>query len=184
MAADAQTLHRARSGDRAAGDSFVRAHLDAVWRYARFVTRDEATAEDVVQETFLAALRGDTPLQSDSARGWLLTIARNASMRATRRRAGEPARFEPLDELGAAAGWGADPEAAVAAAEQRERLEAALGRLSEEDREVVLLRDVEGLDGPVVAELLGLEVGAMKSRLHRARLRLMAELRRGGVHAD
>lgn len=178
---DAARLELARAGDRAAGEAFVAAHLDAVWRYARVVTGDEVAAEDIVQETFLAALRGQAPLAGDSARGWLLTIARNASFRARRRRAGEPGRFEALDELGAAAGWGADPEAAVAAAERLEQVQAAMARLSVEDREVLLLRDVEGLDGAQTAQLLGLDLAAMKSRLHRARLRLMGELRQGGV---
>lgn len=179
---DRELLQRARAGDRAAGDSFVSRHLDAVLRYARAVTHDAVSAEDVVQEVFLAALRGEAPLVDASARSWLLVTARHASFRLHRRRVGEPSRFEPLETLGAAAGWGADPEQISAAHEDRDRLDAALARLSVEDREILVLRDLEGLDGEATARELDLSVPAMKSRLHRARLHLMAALSEGGAH--
>lgn len=178
---DRALLQLARAGDRAAGDVFVSRHLDAVLRYARAVTRDDVAAEDVVQDVFLAALRAEEPLTGPSARGWLLVAARHASFRRHRRRVGEPARFEPLDALGLAAGWGADPETLVSANEDRRRLETALGALSVEDREILILRDLEGVDGETTARELGLGVAAMKSRLHRARLHLMAALNQGGV---
>ena len=60
---------------------------------------------------------------------------------------------------------------------EKERVSAALARLSDEDREVIVLRDLEGFTGPEAAALLDVDLGALKSRLHRARLRLMAELR-------
>lgn len=84
-----------------------------------------------------------------------------------------------LDELGLQAGWGGDdPEALAVAAEHRERLAAALARLAPEDREVITLRDLDGVPGEQTASMLGVNVAAMKSRLHRARMTLAAEVRK------
>jgi RNA polymerase sigma-70 factor (ECF subfamily) len=106
-------------------------------------------------------------------------VARRQAARTWRRRVGEPVDVVPLEELAAAAGLAddaADPERLAAAAQDHERLHRALARLAEAVREVIVLRDLEGFSGPEVASLLGVELGAVKSRLHRARLRLMAEL--------
>lgn len=141
-----------------------------------------ADAEDALQEAFLAAWRAAGAFAgTGSARAWMLTIARNALHRRYRRRAGEPVDVIPLDRLGAEAGWGAvdAPDQLVERLEDREILERALARLDQADREVLVLRDLEEFDGEETARLLGLSVGAMKSRLHRARLRLAAHLREG-----
>ncbi len=160
--------------------ALVDAHLARVWRYAQALTHDPVAAEDVVQETFLAALSTPTGPATEDPIPWLLTIARNRWARQNRRRAGEPTTFSSLEDLGVAAGWGADPERAAIAAESRERVQAALATLNPEDREVLWLRDGEGLEGQTAADVLGLSLDAMKSRLHRARLRLMHALREGG----
>ncbi|HMV65455.1 MAG TPA: sigma-70 family RNA polymerase sigma factor [Myxococcota bacterium] len=173
---DLELLRDCAGGARAACAEIVRRHQAAVWRACVALTRDEVEAEEVFQETFLAALRGAGGFSGERARPWLLTIARHAQARLHRRRAGEPAVVEPLEEMAVAAGFGS-PEAEVARHEESARLDAALRRLSVEDREVIVLRDIEGLEGREVAEALGLGVPAMKTRLHRARLRLMAALR-------
>jgi RNA polymerase sigma-70 factor (ECF subfamily) len=182
---DRALLARCAGGDRTACGAFVERHRDAVWRYALALTGDAVTAEDVLQDTFLAALRGASAFAGDDgARGWIVAIARNAAHRRHRRRAGEPARFDSLDALGEAAGWGADDaEAVMERAEERAVLARALASLPTDDREVLVLRDLEGLDGPHVAELLGLPLPTMKTRLHRARLRFAAALRHGGLDA-
>jgi len=188
---DLTLVRAAAAGDRSAMDAIVLAHQAAVLRLARGLARTEAAAEDVLQETFLAAFRhlgeyrGDGPL-----RGWLLAIAHRTAVRQGRRRAGEPKETEPLEALGEAAGHGAapmwhpaDPEDRAAQAERREALAAALDTLSPDDRTVLVLRDLEGLGGPEVARILAIGVPAMKTRLHRARLRLLAALRKGGLDA-
>ncbi len=163
-------------GDRAAFDALVEAHRDAVWRLVRAHAREPARAEEALQETFLAVWRG-------AVRGWILGLARRQVARAHRQRAGEPRDVEPLDALGCAAGWGApDPEAAARAAEVVAHVHAALDRLSAEDREILVLRDLEQLAAAKVCALLDLSLPAQKSRLHRARLRLLAALRDGGEH--
>lgn len=179
---DGTLLDLAGRGDRAAFDHFVERHQRRVWRYLKAAGAGHADAEDAFQETFLAAWRGAGSYRGGaSARGWLLTIARNALRRMKRTRVGEPAHLESLEALGVDAGWGSpswsgDPDGGPDL-EDRDLLEWALARLSPADREVLVLRELEGLDGRATAELLGVTEAAMKSRLHRARLRFVAEVR-------
>ena len=86
----------------------------------------------------------------------------------------------PLEALGCEAGWGsaARTPAVAPGGDRRALLEAALEGLGAADREVILLRDLEGFSGEEAAALVGIELRALKTRLHRARLRLAAELRR------
>jgi RNA polymerase sigma-70 factor (ECF subfamily) len=135
-------------------------------------------AEDVAQETLVAAWRHAGTFESEDARPWLLTIARNAAARHFRRRAGEPDGFLPLDNLALEAGWGAGPEEdLLGRLAARDALVRAFERLTPDEREILSLRDLEGYAGAEAAEVLGISLVAQKSRLHRARLRLMAELR-------
>lgn len=166
-------------GDRLAFDELVSRHQAAVFRFARAIAFSDADAEDALQETFLSAWRHASTFRGDaSARTWLLTIARNAVLRQKRRRTDEPPQLEPLEDLGAAAGWGADtPETLTLLREARALLARALDELSVADREIILLRDIEELPGEEVARVLGLGLPAMKTRLHRARLRLAAKVK-------
>ncbi len=174
---DDELLAAAAAGDRKAFEAFVERHQAPTFRYLRGLAADVADAEDALQETFLAAWRHATTYRGGpSARGWVFTIARNALRRAHRRHAGEPERFEPLDELGLRAGWGR-PDDLLDRLADRELIARALERVPPGRREVLLLRDVEGMTGSEVAEVLGISVPAMKSRLHRARLELVAGLR-------
>lgn len=177
---DAALLRQSAGGDRAAYDRFVTRHQDALFRYLRMVAGNEADAEDALQEAFLAAWRAaDSFRGADSARGWLLTIGRHALHRLHRRRVDEPGDHLSLEALGCEAGWGSDAGAErVAVADRRALLEAALQQLGPLDREVIVLRELEGFSGEEAAALMGLALPALKTRLHRARLRLAAELRR------
>lgn len=152
----------------------------------RTLVRDDAAAEDALQETFLAAYRGAAGFRGEGrVRGWLFTIARHCATKSARDPAHLESNEEKLEVLGARAGWGSDPEHELQAAERRGALLRALDSLSSEDRTVISLHDLEELTGPETAEVLGLPLAAVKSRLHRARLRLMAALRAQGVgHAE
>lgn len=176
---DHELLLRSGGGDMEAFEQLVRRHQASAFRLLRSLTRDVADAEDALQETFLAVWRSAGDFRgTGSARAWILTIARNAVRRQHRRRVDEPADLLPLDELGLQAGWGRDigRDDLASRLEDRAALEAALRTLATDDREVLLLRDVEGFSGAEVATALGISVPAMKSRLHRARLRLSAAL--------
>ncbi|MDP3718065.1 MAG: sigma-70 family RNA polymerase sigma factor [Acidobacteriota bacterium] len=182
---DLELARRAGGGDREAFSALVTRHQASVYRLARHVagTRDEA--EDVLQQTFLSAWQGVSRFRGESSvRTWLLTIARNAAVTRRVRAAREPIDATPLDDLGIRAGWGGpNPEQLAVAAEQHGRLVAALAGLAPDEREVLTLRDLEGLSGEDVAAMLGLTTAAMKSRLHRARLRLAEAVRGGTMHA-
>lgn len=187
---DQRLLAAAEGGDGAAFGQLVQAYQAPIYRFLRGLVRGEAEAEDALQETFLSvwrAVQGEVAGKAGDAsvRSWLFAIARHAAYRRARRRAGQPERTEPLEKLGAEAGWGAQdsPEALAAALESRERLRQALHELDEEEREVLWLRDVEGLSGEETAHILELSVAAMKSRLHRARLKLTARVRQEVDHA-
>lgn len=180
---DAALLGRSANGDATAFERFVDRHQASVFSLLDHLARDRADAEDAFQEAFASAWGAAGSFRGgESARAWILTIARHALSRQRRRRAGEPAAYEPLDSLetlGLRAGWGAvvRPDALLDRLADRELVERALASLPAEEREVVLLRDVEQLPGGEVAEMIGLSLAAMKSRLHRGRLRLAAAIR-------
>jgi RNA polymerase sigma-70 factor (ECF subfamily) len=183
-----ELMARAARGDATARAQLVELHRAVVFRHLRRLCRDEAQAEDLTQETFVTALQHlDGWRGEGTAKGWLLSIARSRFLMSRR---GAAARHEPnetasLEALGLEAGWGApmDPEALTARLEERSVLEQALASLDAESREVVTLRDLEGLSGEETAQALGVSVAAMKSRLHRARLELVARVKKGaGAH--
>jgi RNA polymerase sigma-70 factor, ECF subfamily len=179
---DAELLSRTAAGDDAAFASFVSRHQDGVWRRARALARQPADAEDLMQEAFVAAWRGAAGFRGGSARSWLLTIVTHAWQRARVVAREEHANDETLELLAARAGWG--ERLTDAESERGDMVAAAFARLTPPDREVLMLRDVESLPGDEVAATLGLSLPAMKSRLHRARLRLAAayeEVRRGST---
>lgn len=149
-------------------------HQARVLRYTRSLTRDAGAAEDALQQCFLDALRGAGSFAGrSSVQVWLLALARNAVFRGQRKRAGEPSGFVPLHELGGRAGWGR-PTQHIAL--ERHAVQSALAGLPAEFREVLVLRELEGFTGPETAALLGITLSAQKSRLHRARLQLAAQL--------
>ena len=176
---DGELLRRSAAGERTAFDAFVARHQGAALRFCRALARGRpgagGDAEDALQEAFVAAWRHAGDFRGDgSARSWLLTIARRQVARSGRRPAPEPVGdAESLERLGVAAGWGR-AEAAAASAETRLGVRQAFERLAPTDRAVLVLRDLEGLSAGEAAAVLGIGERALKSRLHRARLRLAA----------
>lgn len=184
-AKDDDLVARAGAGDREAMALLYERHGRGVFAVARALS-GSAAAEDIVQETFASALRGLATYSPglSSVRSWLFAIARNSARRSSRRRVEVPTDSSELFSLGLAAGWGEEgSEWKLAREESSEELARAVASLSDDEREVVILRDVEGLSGEETAHVVGLSLAAMKSRLHRARLRLMGHLRdsEGGV---
>ncbi|MFO0547677.1 MAG: sigma-70 family RNA polymerase sigma factor [Polyangiaceae bacterium] len=164
----------AASGDDLALEALVRLHHDRVYRFGRRVCRDDFDADDAVQEAFAKlAVRPDV-IADQGALSWLMSVVRNACLRLLRpfqreRRAlGERTDEEPATEL--------SPEAALARWELVRAVHAAIATLDKPYREVLVLRDLEGLTGEETAAALGVELAAMKSRLHRARAMLRERL--------
>jgi RNA polymerase sigma-70 factor (ECF subfamily) len=176
---EGELIARAQAGDRRALEALLLREQPRVYHYGLRMCRDAADAEDVTQETLLAAARGLRGFRGAAALStWLYTIARSVCIKRRRRRKAAPA---PEATLGLeAAGEVADPRPApdetAAGSELAAGVARALARLEPRQREVVLLRDMEGLSAPEVAQALGLSVQAVKSRLHRARVALRAEL--------
>jgi RNA polymerase sigma-70 factor, ECF subfamily len=175
---DATLIGRTAAADRAAFERLVRRHQAAVFRFARALAHDDTDAEQALQEIFVAAWRAAGRFRYDaSARIWLLSIARHAIYRRHRRWADDPAPFDSLRELGKAAGWGIEDQSFVDRLVDAETLAGALATLSTEDREILVLCELEGLSPEDAAGVAGLSEGTARNRLHRARLRLMTKLR-------
>jgi RNA polymerase sigma-70 factor (ECF subfamily) len=174
---DSTLLLRVAGGDRGAFAALVERHWASMHRYATVAGRDGAAAEDALQEAFTAVWRFAGSYRGGCARAWLYTIAKNALHHELKARLC-PADDDAIEGLGRAAGWGDahTGDRVLRTIEDRDCLNKALSRLSLEDREAVLLVDVEELTAEEAAQALGLGTAALKSRLHRARLRLCAEL--------
>ncbi|MFB4266445.1 RNA polymerase sigma factor [Nonomuraea sp. GTA35] len=176
---DAEVIRRARS-DPAAFSALFDRHAPALHRYATRRLGDEL-ADDVVAETFLAAFRrlGRYDTAHRDARPWLYGIAANliGKHRRAEVRAYRALARTGVDEV--AEGYTDRVEARVSAGAAQRELAAALARLSPEDREVLLMIAWADLSYEEVATALGIPVGTVRSRLHRARKKTRAAL--GGV---
>jgi RNA polymerase sigma-70 factor (ECF subfamily) len=176
---DAVLLEAARKGDQKAIDALLARHERQVYRFGLRMCGQEDAAREVLQETLLAAFRNLRSFRGDASLStWLYQIARSFCVKSRRRNVGEPEHFSPLDA----------PEVLTLRDETRPldehahvkeigvALQAALLALPSDYREAVVLRDVEGLSAEEAAEVAGVEVGALKSRLHRGRLELRRQL--------
>ncbi len=152
-------------------------HLDAAYNLARWLTRNDTDAADVVQEAFLRALKFFGGFRGGDTRAWLLTIVRNACYTWLRRnRVNELAT--PFDEETHSV-ESDDPETILLEGADREMLRQALEALPVEFREVVILRELEGLSYKEIAGVADVPVGTVMSRLARARKRLRLVLTSG-----
>ena len=147
-------------------------HLDALYSLARWLTRDPTEAEDLVQETYLRALRGGHGFQpGTNLRGWLFCILRNTFYTLYRRKGQGPQAMDP-EVLDSMPGSGEPGDAGA-----NLDLTAALERLPEGLRSVVLLADLEDFTMAEIAAIMACPVGTVKSRLFRARALLKTWLR-------
>lgn len=166
---------RARAGDRAALDALLATVSPAVRRFTARMCRTPSEAEDAAQDALLAVAQHIDQYEGRAAFStWVFTLARTAC---GRRRRGLKNLPSIPDEPDARVNDAPDPEAQAERAQLQLAIDRALAALQEDHREVVLLRDVEGLSAQEAAEVLGISVDALKSRLHRARAALRASLR-------
>lgn len=153
-------------------DAVALPYLDAAYNLAYWLMRDGAEAEDVVQDAFVRALRYFPSYMGGDPRAWLLSIVRNtAYSRLAARRATVPLDDEDSDTTLAEVlrDPGDDPEAALARRQDRERLDTLLDALPVELRECVVLSDLEEMSYKEIAQVVGIPVGTVMSRLWRAR---------------
>jgi RNA polymerase sigma-70 factor (ECF subfamily) len=179
---DEDLLAAARRGDAGALEALIRRYQPRVYRFGVKMCRDAEDASDVAQDTLLAMARSIRDFRGDASVGtWLFTIARRACMRKRRRSKHAPAHQDSLEAVGPdrvahLIDPARDPEAEAAGRQIERALASAIDSLEAGQREVLVLRDVEGLSAPEVARVLGLGVPAVKSRLHRARLAVRQQL--------
>jgi len=178
---EADLLEAARAGSGEALEALLERHEARLYRFARRLCRHREDAEDVLQESLLAAARGLPGFRgASSISTWLYTIARSFCIKKRRRSVFAPVEVSLETEASLAARGLADPARPPDEVLEASRLEAALERaiaaLDRPYREVLLLRDVEGLSAAEVASVTGLSVPAVKTRLHRARGRLREAL--------
>lgn len=186
---DADVIARVLAGETALFEVLMRRHNAKVWRAVRAVLRDGAEAEDAMQQAWLAAYAHLGEFAGASALGtWLVRIALNAARSRIRGRAPlgpvPDTEADMTDETPAPESAG--PERRAAAREALSMLEAAVDGLSPALREVYVLREAEGLSTAEVADALGVDEGAVKVRLHRARaaVRARVEAELGGAAAE
>ena len=173
---DGELISQIREGDRDALDTLLRRHSARIFRFGMRMCRDPDDAQEVLQETMLAVSRSADQFRGDASfSSWLFTLVRNACARNRRKRVGEPDAVESLDVVAPTPGR-EDPDADLERKQLAQALEVAIGQLPPMYREVLLLRDVEGLSAKETAAALQLSVAAVKSRLHRARLDLRERL--------
>jgi len=158
-------------------DDTVLPHLDAAFNYARWLTGNAADAEDVVQDACVKAIRFLSSLRDGDARAWLFTIVRNTWYSRVSRRASvmeatplDSARDERPDEA-------LDPEARLLQEHDVARVRAAIEQLPVDYRDVIVLREIEGLSYKEIASVVRVPIGTVMSRLARARERLLAALK-------
>ena len=165
--------------DLARFEAAVLPHLDAAYTLARYLTRNASDAEDVVQDACLRALKYFESFRGEgtSARAWLLAIVRNAAY-SSRRRQRVDALTTEFDETQHSDAVAEDhPEGVLLQKAAKETLRRALDRLAPEFREVIVLRELQGLSYKEISDVTGVPVGTVMSRLSRARTRLQQALR-------
>jgi RNA polymerase sigma factor (sigma-70 family) len=151
-------------------NELVLRHQAVVYNVCLRMLGDPQQAEDATQETFFAAYRSIKSFRGGVFRGWLLRIAANQCYDALRQRRRRP--IEPLSDEPLVVDPGPKPDDLAVGTETVAALEAAISRLSPEQRLCVLLIDVQGLDYDEAAEAMSLNLGTVKSRLSRARAQL------------
>jgi len=176
--ADEEMLARIHEGDDTALTELLERNAPAIFRFGLKMCRDPEDAKDVLQDTLLAAARGIREFRGASAVStWLYTVARSFCIKKRRTSKFAPTETVSLDDVaGEAEAKDAAPDDAAADRELSAHLERAIRSLEPASREVLVLRDVEGLTAPEVAEVLGVSVDAVKSRLHRARAEVRSKL--------
>ena len=184
LATDVELVESARGGDRKAMDQLLRRHHDRVFAVCRRITGNEADAADASQEALISIVRSLGKFDGRSSFGtWVYRIATNASLDELRRRRRRPS-VGMTESVGHDAAHDiVDPDAGVRIEIVAERMaiDVALAALPEDFRVVIVLRDLAGLDYGEIAEVVGIPVGTVKSRIARGRANL-SELLRSGNH--
>jgi RNA polymerase sigma-70 factor (ECF subfamily) len=173
-------LERARDGDLDAFNDLVVLYQDQLFALVVRMVPDRDQASDCVQEAFFSAYRNLGSFRGGSVKSWLNRICVNAAMdtqRARKRRPVQPYPELDDDSWQPPAGDEADPERTALDSERTRALAGALSRITDDQRVAIVLYDVEGYDYAEIADMTGVSLGTVKSRIHRGRLALRALLK-------
>lgn len=186
---EAQLARDLLSGDLDAFDRFVETYRSKIFQYSYMMCGQREDAEEVAQETLLKVFQSlDQLREPERLKAWVFTIARNACFMKRRKSVFAPPRELSLEELMPAsseddgqrriqiADWNELPDTELLRKELRGALDGAIAALPDIYRSVVMLRDIEELSTEEAAEVLGVSIEVIKTRLHRARLALRKKL--------
>jgi RNA polymerase sigma-70 factor, ECF subfamily len=185
LSAHRDVLEAAAQGDNEALAVLVRAYHDRIYRFGLRVCRDGFDADDAVQEAFAKLAKRPEVVRDPSALSWLMTVVRNTCLRMLRpftrekRVLGE--RIADSEEL---ASDSLSPQQALERWELIDQVHQSIASLERPYREVLIMRDLEGMTGEETCTALGLESATMKTRLHRARTQLREQLALRGLHPN
>jgi RNA polymerase sigma-70 factor (ECF subfamily) len=150
-------------------------HLDAAYRLARWLSRSPGDADDVVQEAILRAYRGFDALRGSDVKAWLLTIVRNCHWTALKQRQRRAHVQLPEDhDAPALIATTPEPESDSIRRDEERTFDRLLSALPEEQREILVLREIEEMDYRAIAAIVNVPIGTVMSRLARARAALKA----------
>jgi RNA polymerase sigma-70 factor (ECF subfamily) len=159
-------------------ETLVIPHLDAAYRFARWLSRSPGDADDIVQEAMLRAFRGYDGLRGSDVKAWLLTIVKNCHLTAVaqqKRRALVPLPEEQDGRDGESMiATTPDPDSTTIRRDEERTLDRLMALLPEEQREVLVLREIEEMDYREIATVTNVPIGTVMSRLARARSALRA----------
>lgn len=181
---DAALVSSAQQGDTAAFDALVGRYQDRIYNLCYRICGNEADAQDLAQTTFLRAFQALSRFEARCAfYTWIFRIATNVAISHLRKRSHAPLASldaaqddrQPLDPP--ADTRRTDPHRQVEQVEQRRQVESALARLPAEFRVAVVLKDIEQMDYATIAEVLGVPIGTVRSRISRGRMMLRTMLR-------
>lgn len=179
-ASDEELVQKAQQDDERAFGNLVERYETKVYSLAMKMLRNPEDAEDVLQDTFLRAYRGIKSFQGNSTFStWIYRITANSALMRLRKKQLPTVSIDDADERETPiniADWSPGPVEQLLTKETQKAMDEAIEGLPPEFKQVFILRDVEELSNAEVAEILDLSVAAVKSRLHRARLKVRNRL--------
>ena len=147
-------------------------HLDAAYNLARWIMNNDQDAEDMVQESYLRAYKYFAGYQGGNSRSWLLTIVRNTCYTWLRQNRAQALTIDLDDEIYSSESDLLNPEMLLQHNASHQMVRRALAKLPPEFRELIILREIEGMSYKQIANIAGIPIGTVMSRLARSRQRL------------
>ena len=178
---DRELVLRSQGGEQEAFGELVQRHQDKIYNFVLRSCGHAEDAADITQRVFINAFRKIDTFKGDSAFStWIYRIAFNQFISFRRERRHREASLTPRDEEGTEIEPSEDrsPSESMESEETRKKVQQAIDLLEEEDRRIILLKDLQGHSYEDIAAILGVPKGTVRSRLHRARLELRAKLKK------